>query len=39
MGDLAPGAKSTLVDVRNGAASIVRVGAIEEDRVRSALGA
>jgi L-threonylcarbamoyladenylate synthase len=38
-GDLAPGTKSTLVDVRNGAASVVRVGAIEEDRVRSALGA
>jgi L-threonylcarbamoyladenylate synthase len=38
MGDLAPIVKSTLVDVRNGAASVVRVGAIEEERVLGALG-
>jgi L-threonylcarbamoyladenylate synthase len=38
MGDLAPGSKSTLVDVRNGAASVVRVGAIEEQTVLGALG-
>jgi len=36
-GDVAQGVQSTLVDVRNGAPTVVRVGAIEEDKVLGAL--
>jgi L-threonylcarbamoyladenylate synthase len=38
-GDVAPAARSTLVDVSDGMPRIVRVGAIGEDRVAAVLGA
>lgn len=37
-GDLTPAERSTLVDVTGEAASVVRAGAISEERVRAALG-
>jgi tRNA threonylcarbamoyl adenosine modification protein (Sua5/YciO/YrdC/YwlC family) len=38
-GDVAPSARSTLVDVSDGMPKIVRAGAVGEDRIAAALGA
>jgi L-threonylcarbamoyladenylate synthase len=38
-GDVTPAPSSTLVDVSNGMAKVVRIGAIDEDRVAAALSA